>query len=139
MPSILALARGTPHPQNLGMRPLAIHHVSVNVTDVDASRAFYTEVLGGTLRSDRPDFGFGGAWIDFGGQQLHLIEAPTPAALGQHFAIQVADIDATIAELRDRGLEVSDAVPVGANLQAFLSDPAGNGIELHEVGGATLS
>ncbi len=121
------------------MQPLAIHHVSINVTDVDTALAFYTEVLGGSPRTDRPDFGFGGAWIDFGGQQLHLIEAPTPANLGQHFAVQVADMDATITELRDRGLEVSDAIPVGANLQAFLSDPAGNGIELHEVGGATPS
>ena len=118
------------------MQPVAIHHVSINVTDVDASRAFYTDVLGGTLRTDRPDFGFGGAWIDFGGQQLHLIEAPAPANLGQHFAVQVADIRATIAELRDRGLEVTDASPVAANLQAFLTDPSGNAIELHEVGGA---
>ncbi len=119
------------------MQPLAIHHVSINVTDVDTALAFYTQVLGGSHRTDRPDFGFGGAWIDFGGQQLHLIEAPTPTNLGQHFAVQVADIRATIAELRDRGLEVSDAIPVAANLQAFLADPAGNGIELHEVGGAT--
>jgi len=116
------------------MQPLAIHHVSVNVSDVDAALAFYTDVLGGTPRTDRPDFGFGGAWIDFGGQQLHLIEAPVPGNVGQHFAIQVADIRATIAELRDRGLTVSDASPVATNLQAFLNDPSGNAIEIHQVG-----
>ena len=130
------LRPGLHRAQNQVMQPVAIHHVSINVSDVDASRAFYTDVLGGTLRTDRPDFGFGGAWIDFGGQQLHLIEAPAPANLGQHFAVQVADIDATIAELRDRGLEVTDASAVGANLQAFFTDPSGNAIELHEVGGA---
>ncbi|MBK5287808.1 MAG: VOC family protein [Acidimicrobiia bacterium] len=116
------------------MQPLDIHHVSINVSDVAEALAFYTGVLGGVERDDRPDFGFGGAWIDFGGRQLHLIEAPVPAELGQHFAVRVADIRATIEELRARGLEVSDAVPVASNLQAFLKDPAGNGIELHEVG-----
>lgn len=116
------------------MQPLAIHHVSVNVSDVDTALAFYTDVLGGTLRSDRPDFGFGGAWIDLGGQQVHLIEAPVPANVGQHFAIQVADIQATIGELRGRGLTVSDASPVATNLQAFLNDPSGNAIEIHQVG-----
>lgn len=116
------------------MQPLAIHHVSINVSDLHASFAFYTEVLGGTPRDDRPDFGFGGAWINFGGQQLHLIEAAVPGNLGQHFAIQVADIRATIEELRARGLTVSDAIPVATNLQAFLDDPCGNAIELHEVG-----
>lgn len=119
------------------MQPLDIHHVSVNVVDVEEARAFYTDVLGGVERDDRPDFGFGGAWIDFGGRQLHLIEAPVPAELGQHFAIRVADIRATIEELRGRGVEVSDPSPVATNLQAFLKDPAGNGIEIHEVGGAT--
>lgn len=118
------------------MQPLDIHHVSVNVVDVEQARAFYTDVLGGVERSDRPDFGFGGAWIDFGGRQLHLIEASVPAELGQHFAIRVADIRATVDELRGRGVEVSDPSPVATNLQAFLKDPAGNGIEIHEVGGA---
>ena len=116
------------------MQPLAIHHVSVNVSDVDAALAFYIDVLGGTPRADRPDFGFGGAWIDLGGQQVHLIEAPVPANVGQHFAIQVADIHATIGELRGRGLTVSDATPVATNLQAFLNDPSGNAIEIHQVG-----
>lgn len=115
------------------MEPLDIHHVSVNITDVDAGVAFYVGVLGGTLREDRPDFGFGGAWIDFGGRQLHLIEAPVPANLGQHFAVRVADLNATVAELRAKGFEISDAVAVGTGLQAFLTDPAGNAIELHET------
>ncbi len=118
------------------MQPLAIHHVSINVSNFDTSFAFYTEVLGGTARTDRPDFGFGGAWINFGSEQVRLIEAPVPGNLGQHFAIQVADIRATIEELRAKGLTVSDAIPVATNLQAFLEDPCGNAIELHEVGGA---
>ena len=115
------------------MQPLDIHHVSVNVADVNESINFYTKVLGGTQRDDRPDFGFGGAWINLGGRQLHLIEAPVPANLGQHFAVRVADINATVDELRARGLEVTDASPVGTGLQAFLNDPSGNAIELHQT------
>ena len=118
------------------MRPAGVHHVSLNVDDVDAAKDFYIDVLGFTERPDRPDFGFGGAWLDVGGQQVHLIEAGTPADLGQHFAVRVADIDATVAELREKGLTVSDAKPVATNFQAFLHDPAGNTVELHQVGTA---
>jgi catechol 2,3-dioxygenase-like lactoylglutathione lyase family enzyme len=116
------------------MQPLAIHHVSINVSDVEKGVAFYTEVLGGSLRTDRPDFGFGGAWIDFGPGQVHLLEARTPERLGQHFAVQVADIEATVAELRAKGVEVTDPSQVNANLQAFVDDPFGNTVELHQVG-----
>src|SRR5665213_4171773 len=94
--------------QTRGMQPLAVHHVSVNVSAIDPAIAFYTDVLGGRVRGDRPDFGFAGAWIDLGASQLHLIEAPTPPVLGQHFAIRVADLDAAVAELRHWGVSVND-------------------------------
>jgi glyoxylase I family protein len=115
------------------MRPLAVHHVSVNVSDVEEALRFYTDTLGLSLRDDRPAFGFGGAWLDVGGQQVHLIEAQVPEGRGQHFAILVDDLDATVAELRDRGVEVSDPAPVGSSRQSFLSDPSGNLIELHQA------
>lgn len=116
------------------MQPRGVHHVSINVDDVPAALAFYTDVLGLVPRPDRPDFGFGGAWLDAGTQQVHLIEAPAPPNVGQHFALLVDDLDATVAELRGRGIEVSDPSPVGAGRQAFLTDPAGNAIELHQPG-----
>lgn len=115
------------------MRPLAVHHVSVNVDDVDSALTFYRDVLGLAPRTDRPDFGFGGAWLDAGGQQVHLIEGTPPGALGQHFALLVDDLDSTVAELRDRAVEVSDPQPVGSSRQAFVSDPSGNLIELHQA------
>ena len=115
------------------MQPLAVHHVSINVLDVEEARRFYVDRLGLRERDDRPDFGFGGAWLDAGGQQVHLIEAALPTERGQHFALQVRDLVATVAELRDAGLEVSDPVPVATSLQAFLCDPSGNTVELHQV------
>ena len=114
------------------MRPSGVHHVSINVDDVHAAIGFYTDVLGLTARTDRPDFGFGGAWLDAGGQQVHLIEAGVPAGLGQHFALRVDDLDAVVDELRRAAVEVSDPSPVGTGRQAFLHDPAGNLVELHQ-------
>ena len=116
------------------MQPLGVHQVSINVGDVAAAVRFYTEVLGLTLRDDRPDFGFDGAWLDLGGQQVHLIHQRVPDNLGQHFAIHVADIDAAVAELAAKGIEVRGPVPVGSGRQAFLSDPVGNLVELNQPG-----
>lgn len=115
------------------MQPLGVHHVSINVTDVEAARAFYTGVLGLAERTDRPDFRFPGAWLDVGpgGQQVHLIGAASPPNLGQHFALRVADLPATVADLRAQGVEVSDVSPVGPGHQAFLTDPSGNAVELY--------
>lgn len=114
------------------MEPLGVHHVSINVDDVDAAVGFYTSVLGLTLRTDRPDFGFGGAWLDAGGQQVHLIAGSVPKGEGQHFAVLVGDLDATVDELRGRGVTVSDPSPVGSGRQTFVMDPAGNLVELHQ-------
>jgi catechol 2,3-dioxygenase-like lactoylglutathione lyase family enzyme len=69
------------------------------------------------------------------GGQVHLIEGDPPRPAGQHFAIQVDDLATAVAELRAAGVTVTDPSAVGASLQAFLSDPAGNQVELHEVGG----
>lgn len=116
------------------MKPLSVHHVALNVADLDEALAFYTGRLGLERRDDRPDLGFPGAWLDAGGEQLHLIEAEVPPARGQHFAVRVEDIAAAIAELRAAGVEVTDPIPIGTALQAFLHDPSGNQIELHQVG-----
>lgn len=115
------------------MKPLAVHHVSINVSDVDEALDFYTDVLGLDRRADRPDLGIGGAWLDAGGQQVHLIEGNVPNGDGEHFALLVGDLQATVAELRERGVKVSDAMPIGTNLQAFLKDPCGNLVELHQA------
>lgn len=115
------------------MRALGVHHVSLNVADVTAAKAFYVDTLGCTERDDRPDFGFGGAWLDIGGQQIHLIEAPAPDDRGQHVALQVEDLAGCVGELRGAGIDISDPSPVGTGLQAFLHDPAGNLVELHQA------
>src|SRR5260370_40600178 len=120
--------------QTGGMRPAGLHHVSINVRDVPTARDFYIGVLGLTERADRPDFSFDGAWLDAGGQQIHLIKADVPLDRGQHFALAVTDLDAAVAELRGRGVRATDPAPAGTARQSFLYDPAGNGIGLQEPG-----
>ena len=118
--------------QTEAMRPAGLHHVSINVDNVPAARDFYVRVLGLTERPDRPGFSFDGAWLDAGDQQVHLIEADVPPPLGQHFALAVTNLDAAVADLRALGVPVTDPVPVGLGRQAFVSDPAGNRVELQE-------
>lgn len=119
------------------MKPVAVHHVSINVSNPERSIAFYTEVLGGAVRADRPDFDIGGAWIDLGSTQVHLIEADVPPNMGQHFAILVNDVDGVVRELRAKGFQIEDARVVGPDRQTFIDDPDGNAIELHQIGTAT--
>ena len=115
------------------MQTLGIHHVALNVDDVQAAVAFYTECLGGTLRADRPDFGVDGAWIELGASQIHLLEGPLPTHVGQHVALQVSDLAALVDELRVKGLEVGDPFLIAGDAQTFVLDPSGNAVELHEV------
>ena len=42
------------------VQPLGVHHVSINVRSTTEGVEFYTEVLGLTARTDRPDFSVGG-------------------------------------------------------------------------------
>jgi glyoxylase I family protein len=111
-----------------------VHHVSLNVTDAEASRRFYVEVLGFIERDDRPDFPFAGSWLQVGDQQVHLLEvADFVPPKGQHFALSVADIDAVRAGLIERGVEVSEPSPIGdICVQCFFTDPTGNLIELNQ-------
>ena len=112
-----------------------VHHVSINVPNVEAAAPFYTDVLGMAVLP-RPDFSFDGRWLRSpGGGEVHLIEVegwvpPT----GQHWAFKVDDIDAAVAELRGRGVRVDDPrqLPGTGSRQTFFFDPAGNMIELNQ-------
>jgi catechol 2,3-dioxygenase-like lactoylglutathione lyase family enzyme len=116
---------------------VAVHHVALDVDDLDAALRFYVDGMGFTeLR--RPDFGVPGAWLDMGDHQLHLVEVPgpMPANGGAHFALRVDDLDDSVAALRARGITVHPIPEIpGAGRQAFLNDPAGNLIELNEPTG----
>ena len=110
-----------------------IHHVSINVSDVETAQAFYVDILGLELL-DRPDFGFPGAWLRSGGQEVHLIGIDSGAPLKeQHFAFRVDDLDAVRAALEAAGVKCSKPREIsGICRQAFAHDPSGNMVEFNE-------
>ena len=113
-----------------------IHHVSINVSDVEAATSFYVETLG-LERLPRPDFKVAGTWLrSANGVEIHLIEvADWVAPKGQHYAFSVPDLDATIANMRARGVEIGDPreIPGTSARQAFTFDPAGNMVEFNQA------
>jgi catechol 2,3-dioxygenase-like lactoylglutathione lyase family enzyme len=115
------------------MNVAGLHHIALNVDDLDAATHFYVDQLGFPLL-DRPPFDFPGAWLQAGEHQVHLMVMPGfEADRRQHFALRVDDLDAEVASLEAAGVEVFRAAEVaGAGRQAFLRDPSGNRIELNE-------
>ena len=110
-----------------------IHHVSINVKDVAAAESFYVDVL--EMESlDRPDFGFPGAWLRAGEQEVHLMETDSgPPPREQHFAFRVSDIDALRRRLQEAGINCSAPREIdGICRQAFTHDPSGNLVEFNQ-------
>lgn len=117
-------------------------HVCFVTPDLDRALRFYRDVVG-----LKPAFEFRrdsgelyGHYLHVGGRaflELFVGGAETaPASDGttyRHLCLEVDDIEATVAALRDRGAEV-DEPKLGSDRswQAWLSDPDGNRIELHQ-------
>ena len=117
----------------------ALAHACFVVSDLDASEAFYRDKLG-----LKPAFDFVndhgkrfGVYLHVGGRSfIELFEGktaePAEGQSFQHLCLEVDDIEATVAELRGRGVEVTDPQMGGdGSFQAWLADPDGNRIELH--------
>jgi len=112
----------------------SLQHVAIDVDDLAAAIAFYRDVVGLPVAPRPASLGDNGIWFELGNAQLHLVEVPGhvgPAS--QHLALQVDDTAAEVARLRAAGIEVSDPFDIGAGVQAFLRDPAGNLVELNHT------
>ncbi len=117
----------------------AIDHVSFCVRDLEAAMHFYQEVLG-CVEVERPALGIGGAWLQAGNVQIHLIVPPDGVAglgsnperilpLANHTAFAIDDYEKVRDHLLEHGLEVLEtSVEQG---QLWVRDPAGNVIEFN--------
>jgi len=118
-------------------------HVAIAVTDLAAAREFYCDLLG-FEDLPRPDLGIPGMWLGVGNLQLHFIETdemPVPGPGFPHFALYVPTehFATTMQTLKDAGVaflaEPSSRVDLGTEVwAAFVTDPAGNVVELTDVG-----
>ena len=110
------------------------------VTDVDAAMPFYTELLG--FQVPAPGF----ASLSRGALQL-LLNRPGADGAGQampdgqmpapggwnRIQIEVDDLPATVARLKDAGCRFRNEIVVGqGGKQVLVDDPSGNPVELFE-------
>lgn len=123
---------------------MRILHTMLRVVDLDASIAFYTEILGMRLlrRSDYPEGRFTLAFVGYGSEDSEAVLELThnwdtkSYELGNaygHIALAVPDAAAACAEIKARGGKVvREAGPMkhGTTIIAFVEDPDGYKVEL---------
>jgi len=130
-------------------------HYSIRTTDLEASRVFYTEILGFRV-GYRPPFDFPGIWLYMGEDEreygtVHIIgiDPNNPEGLIKYLGDKSLDslkgtgsvdhiaFNATgLAEMRQkltaRGMAIRERTVPSLNLhQVFLEDPSGVTIELN--------
>ncbi len=125
---------------------LAVHHIAIICTNYSRSKTFYTDVLGlqvirEVYREERD------SWkLDLALENQYIIElfsfpdppprASRPEAAGlRHLAFAVADIEAAVAQLQQKGV-VTEPIRIDPHTQqrfTFFADPDGLPLELYEV------
>ena len=122
-----------------------IHHVCVHAKDLDASIAFYCDILGFTLVGRESCKTEEYAMLRLGSSRLELIQPHEPKAddFGDrgsiaHFGLAVHDIDSVVADLRAKSvqflseeIEDNDA-PLGGLRAIQMHGPADEHINLYE-------
>jgi catechol 2,3-dioxygenase-like lactoylglutathione lyase family enzyme len=111
-----------------------MNHFTVLTSDLEATNAFYVDVLGLRVGA-RPDLGFPGAWLYAGDQAvLHVVAGrglpADPRGVIDHMAFTAQDLRAIAARLTERGVAYDlRRTPTGA-WQLFCFDPSGARVEL---------
>jgi catechol 2,3-dioxygenase-like lactoylglutathione lyase family enzyme len=121
-----------------------LEHVLVLTDDLEATRAFYCDVLG-FEPGERPPLEFPGYWLYLGGAacvhiadraayEAHAAGRGLAPSVGQidHLAFAAGDYDALASRLEAAGVQpVSNDVPAAGIRQLFFDDPNGVRIELN--------
>jgi catechol 2,3-dioxygenase-like lactoylglutathione lyase family enzyme len=111
-----------------------VDYVRVPVTDIEAARRFYGELLGLRENPNSPS----DDWLEYEAGNVTLA-VMTPHTHDYQFeplppstiALRVRDVAEAKAKLEAAGLEVADMWDSGKCKGAGVSDPAGNRILLH--------
>lgn len=112
---------------------IGIHHLLLMVSDLDRSRAFYTDMLGFDLRPDAKPLPDGRPFIAFR-QGLGITEGgPGDSRQLDHIAFEVTNVVALNSKLKEAGVEFERELGDGPYGQAiYVRDPDGNVLELFE-------
>ncbi|MEY2530856.1 MAG: hypothetical protein QOI96_941 [Verrucomicrobiota bacterium] len=107
--------------------------VAIAVSDKERARKFYQE----TLELKPSSTGMEGAWVeyDLGGTTIGVGCHPAwqPSRDGTTVAFEVDDIDATIAKLKERGVQFEmEKMETPVCWMAQFRDPDGNKLVLHK-------
>ncbi|HET8742872.1 MAG TPA: VOC family protein [Gaiella sp.] len=125
-----------------------LDHVLVLTDELEATRAFYCDVLG-LEAGERPELPFPGYWLYLGGSPcLHVAERSAyeahAATIGlgvgaapvDHLAFDAEDDPALAERLDAAGLRATENdVPEARMRQLFLDDPNGVRVELNVAAG----
>src|ERR1044072_3244874 len=120
---------------------MRLDHGGLLVSDVERAVRFYTDALG-LEEVPRPStFDTPGAWLQGGGHHhIHLLadthEAELAIGYGNHLALVVDDLDATVERVRAAGVEPGGEIIARGDgvRRTFVTDPDRNMIELMEFG-----
>ncbi len=137
-----------PHTKDIGEVLLKPLHVGISVPDMDASIAWYEQMLGFRLVSDKyfEQLPARIAFLEHGDFSIELFEVPGAAPLPadrrtpnldirthgtKHVAYAVDDLSGLMDSLKSKGVDVAmDIFPMEGDLVAFIRDNAGNLLEL---------
>ena len=132
------------------MKPIKINHVAIAVQDIDAALNFWEQTFGLELDhvEDVPSQKSKVAFLPLGESEIELVQ-PTTIDSGlasflekrgegmHHICIEVEDIDATLAELKSKGVRLINDVPeeLPGRKMAFVHPKAANGVlvELYQL------
>ena len=119
----------------------SIHHFNIRAPqdELVVLRDFYCNVIG-FKPGPRPPFQSSGFWLYADGAPvLHLSassaelpDVPDRRSAADHIAFRCSDLEGTLARLREHAVEHHlDTVPLLNEIQIFLRDPSGVGVELN--------
>ena len=112
-----------------------MNHFTVLSGNLDATKAFYIDILG-LKEGYRPPLGFPGVWLYVGDQAvLHVIagrKLPSePGGVLDHMAFSASDLSTTVKKLESSGIKHDLRQQADSGTwQLFCFDPSGAKVEL---------